>query len=98
MPIFSSKGGASSKAFGFTSGISFEFLQAEGGSVSYDGNFKIHSMGTGTFTVNALGTNPTYGARLEQVLIIAGGGAGGFNHGAGGGAGGMRFQNSVAVT
>ena len=83
---------------GFGGGApTFEFLQATGGTVSYDGNFKIHSMSTGTFTVTALGTNPTYGARLEQVLIIAGGGSGGYNHGAGGGAGGMRFQNSVAV-
>ena len=69
---------------GFGGGApTFEFLQATGGSVSYDGNFKIHNMSTENFVVNALGTNSTYGSRVEQVLIVAGGGRGGQNHGGG---------------
>jgi hypothetical protein len=65
------------------------FITATGGTVSEDGNFKVHTFtGPGTFTVCSLGSGPT-GAKVDYV-VIAGGGASGYDGGGGGGAGGYR--------
>jgi hypothetical protein len=72
------------------------FITASGGSITTDGNFKIHTFtSTGTFTV----TNPgnSLGSDAIEVLIVAGGGGGGslnVNYSGGGGAGGVLYYGS----
>jgi hypothetical protein len=62
-------------------------MAATGGTVTYDGNFKIHTFTTsGTFTVSTAAT----GANTATVLAVAGGGSGG-STGCGGGAGGLLY-------
>jgi hypothetical protein len=71
------------------------FLVATGGTITTDGNFKIHTFtGDGTFTVSsaaicAANNNIDY-------LVIAGGGGGSGGFSGGGGAGGYRFSNGSA--
>ena len=63
------------------------FITATGGTITTDGNFKVHSFtGPGTFTVCSVG-NPA-GSDTIQTLVVAGGGGGGDDYGGGGGAGG----------
>ena len=72
------------------------FVVATGGTVSFDGNDKIHTFtGPGTFCVSK--TADCAADNVVDYLVVAGGGAGGhnctgFNSGGGGGAGGMRFS------
>jgi hypothetical protein len=80
-----------------------KFMQATGGTVTTDGDYKIHSFTTsGTFTISALGTDPTDGDKV-QYLIVGGGGSGGsagfseFGAG-GGGAGGLLTATGRTVT
>ena len=74
----------------FTTGGS-NFVQATGGTITEDGDFKVHTFtGPGTFTVNSTG-NPCGGTTIEY-LVVAGGGGGGADLGAGGGAGGFRHN------
>ena len=63
------------------------FISATGGTITTDGNFKVHTFtSTGTFEI-ASGTGDV------EYLVVAGGGGGGqtntFNAGGGGGAGGF---------
>lgn len=77
-------------------------MVATGGNVLYDhpadnGTWRVHAFtGSGTFTVNSVGSMPTV-----QVLIVAGGGSGastiGQHKGGGGGAGGLVFYPNVTV-
>lgn len=72
------------------------FMAAAGGTITYDGNYKIH-----TFT-----SNSTFNVSIPgdaEVLLIAGGGGGGSNFdgyygGGGGGAGGYIHLNSRAFS
>jgi len=68
------------------------FITATGGTVTTDGNFKIHTFtGPGTFTVCEVGNNPS--SNVVDYLVIAGGGGG--KHGGGaeaGGGGGLLRQ------
>ena len=74
------------------------FLTATGGTTSTSGDYKYHVFtSNGTFTVSALGTDSTYGNKVDY-LIVAGGGGGGGHVGSGGGAGGMRSTNSQDIT
>ena len=74
------------------------FTVATGGTITEDGDFKIHTFtGPGTFTVTQLGnspSNPLGGPNNVDYLVVAGGGAGGGggtpHGGSGGGAGGHR--------
>jgi hypothetical protein len=67
-------------------------------TITTDGNFKVVKFtGAGEFIVNTVGTDPTYGAAVDY-LIIAGGASGGRGSGAGGGAGGVIDSTGVAVT
>jgi hypothetical protein len=72
------------------------FIAATGGTVTTDGNFKIHVfIGDGCFSVSQLGnapTVPTGGPSNVDYLVVAGGGsaAAGQAVGGGGGAGGYR--------
>ena len=75
--------------------------EASGGTVTTSGDYKIHTFtSSGSFVVSTPGV-------LSDVLIVAGGGAGGWgfawtssepNTGGGGGAGGLKHLTNVAVT
>lgn len=61
-------------------------LNATGGTISYSGNYKIHTFtGVGTSSFNIL-----QGSGSVEYLIVAGGGGGGGRSSGGGGAGGLR--------
>jgi hypothetical protein len=69
------------------------FISATGGTVTIDGNFKVHSFtGPGTFTVCSVGN--AAGSNTVDYMVVAGGGSGGScvsaTSGGGGGAGGYR--------
>jgi|TARA_R100001463_G_scaffold113617_1_gene168725 hypothetical protein len=72
------------------------FVSASGGSVSSDGNFKVHTFtGPGTFTVNCISNVPAN--NTLSYLVVAGGGGAGGDQGGGGGAGGFReFKSDTA--
>jgi hypothetical protein len=66
------------------------FIIATGGTITTDGDFKIHSFtGDGCFVVSSIG-NPVGGPNSVDYLVVAGGGSGGTYYGGGGGAGGHR--------
>jgi hypothetical protein len=75
------------------------FMNATGGSISYSGNYKIHTFtSSGTFTVTQTGANSNV-----EYLVVAGGAGGGYGSGGasgrgggGGGAGGM-FWGTATV-
>ena len=78
--------------------ISYINATTSGASVATSGNYKIASFnGTGSFTVNSLGSDVTEGSVVDY-LVVAGGGGGGQTGGAGGGAGGMKSGTGQAVT
>ncbi len=73
-----------------------EFIEATGGTITEDGNYKVHTFtGPGTFTVCAVGNSS--GSTTVDYLVVAGGAGGGGGNtgsvhgGAGGGAGGLRY-------
>jgi hypothetical protein len=75
------------------------FLSATGGTVTTDGNYKIHTFtSNGTFEITSLG-NPDNNI---EYLIVGGGGAGGgssyFDNGGGGGGGGVLRGNTTSAT
>lgn len=68
-------------------GIREQYISASGGTITYDGDYTIHTFtSNGTFTVTS-GWDTTYGDKVEY-LIVAGGSGGGGNVGGGGGGGG----------
>ena len=75
-----------------------KFYEATGGTVTTDGNYKVHSFtSSGTFSVSVVPVDPS-SAELDY-LIIAGGASGGANSGSGGGAGGRLFlENYTGIT
>ena len=81
---------------GNTSDIAKTYMVATGGTITEDGNFKVHTFtGPGTFTVSSEAECSS--DNVVDYQVVAGGGAGGsnptgFNSGGGGGAGGMRFS------
>lgn len=66
-----------------------QFIRATGGSITLDGDYKIHTFtttGTSSFQIISTGTIPN---NSLQYLVVAGGGGGGIGHTAdGGGSGG----------
>ncbi|MFZ2300226.1 MAG: LamG domain-containing protein [Candidatus Moraniibacteriota bacterium] len=67
-------------------------LSATGGTITTDGNYKVHTFtSSGTFTV-------TSGSGDVEYLVVAGGGGGGQTIGGGGGAGGYLTATGFAVT
>jgi cysteine-rich repeat protein len=73
--------------------IESQGCSATGGTVTQDGNYKIHTFtSSGTFTVT--------GSCNAEVLVVAGGGSGGGGHyvGGGGGAGGLIYNSSFPLT
>ena len=73
------------------------FVAATGGTVTTDGNFKIHTFtGDGCFVVSDAGN--VAGSNSVDYLVVAGGGGGGGtpgNAGGGGGAGGFRYSSTT---
>lgn len=68
------------------------FIVATGGTITTDGNFKVHTFNSsGTFTVTA-------GCANVEYLVVAGGGGGSAALGGGGGAGGFLYNASYAVS
>ena len=75
-----------------TTGLVPAFVAATGGTVTTDGDFKIHVFtGPGTFCVSCAGNSA--GANTVDYIVTAGGGGGGRT--AAGGAGGLRFASST---
>ena len=68
-------------------------ISATGGTITTDGNYKIHSF-TNTGNTNFVVT----GSGTVEYLVIAGGGGGGSANTGGGGAGGYRTASGFAVT
>jgi hypothetical protein len=67
-----------------------EFMLATGGTITTDGDYKVHTFNSsGTFTPT-VGSNATYGAKVWYVMV-AGGGGGGATAGYPGGGGGSRW-------
>ncbi len=65
------------------------FITATGGTITTDGDFKIHTFtGPGTFTVSSLSCAPAN--NFVDYAVTAGGAGGGSRHGGGGGGGGYR--------
>jgi hypothetical protein len=76
-----------------------KFVTATGGTITTDGDFKVHSFtGDGNFVVSCAG-NPV-GSDSVDYLVVAGGGGGGMDNGGGGGAGGYRtsFPGGTKIT
>jgi hypothetical protein len=70
-----------------------EFVIATGGTITEDGNFKIHTFtGPGTFAVTKVACSAPNNA--VNYLVVAGGGGSARDNAGGGGAGGMRFFGS----
>jgi len=67
---------------------------ATGGTVTYSGNYKIHTFLTSS-TLNIIDAPP---AATIEYLVIAGGGGGGSDMGGGGGAGGYLTASSIFVS
>jgi hypothetical protein len=80
----------------FPKPASAAFIQATGGTVTEDGNYKVHTFtGDGCFVVTCAGDGSTIAPSVVDYLVVAGGAGGGFaddfnGGGAGGGAGGFR--------
>ena len=70
-----------------------EFIVATGGTITCDGDFKVHTFtGPGTFTVCSVG-NPLGSTTVDYLVVAGGGGSGAAENGCGaggGGAGGFR--------
>jgi len=67
------------------------FVAATGGTITTDGDYKIHTFtSSGTFTVTDAGSPTT--SNSVDYLVVAGGGGSGSYFGAAGGAGGFRYS------
>jgi hypothetical protein len=90
-----SSGAISIQNFYGTSNISF--ISATGGTVTTDGNYKVHTFtGNGSFVVSSVGSGDPE-SDLVDVLCVGGGGGGGAR-GGGGGAGGHSYSTGLTVT
>jgi hypothetical protein len=69
------------------------FIQATGGTITEDGDFKIHTFtGPGTFQIQSTAPGPSGNPNALEYLVVAGGGGGASSCiGGAGGAGGFRF-------
>lgn len=94
-------GNTADRAFSIT--VQPAFISATGGTVNTDGDYRYHTFNSpGTFTVNNIGADPTFGDKIRYLIVAGGGGGAGFGSqgpgfpgdgnfgsGGGGGAGGM---------
>ena len=73
------------------------YTSATGGTITTDGNFKVHTFnGSGVFTPT-IGNAATVGDTVD-VLVVAGGASGGSDLGGGGGAGGLIYNTGFSVS
>jgi len=88
-----------STATTFTTAMTFvTFIEATGGTVTTDGDYKVHTFtANGTFTVTTVGSGSGE-SNTVQYLVVAGGGGGGTSIGGAGGAGGYRTATGFTVT
>ena len=79
---------------GWTTLNVLSFISATGGTITYSGNYAIHTFNSsGTFTVTTVPSGSTV-----EYLLIGGGGSGGGSTGGGGGAGGYLTNASLSVS
>ena len=75
-----------------------QFMSASGGTETTDGDFKVHTFtSSSNFVVDILGSDSTYGDKVEY-LVVGSGGGGGTTHAGGGGAGGYRHNSAYDFT
>jgi len=75
----------------------FVAMTATGGTISYSGDYKIHTFNSdATFCVSSLSNNPTYN-KVDYIVVAGGGGNGVGSGGGGGGAGGVRASSGTAT-
>jgi hypothetical protein len=94
MPVLSTVGAASLRAFGAfgLQGSAASFIAATGGSVTTSGNYKYHTFtSSGTLSVTAAPAG-----KYIDVLLVGGGGASGGNL-SGGGGGGVIINEGVEI-
>jgi hypothetical protein len=73
------------------------FIQATGGTITTDGDYKIHSFtGDGCFVVTQAGLGTACQPSIVDYVVVAGGGGGSHSYGGGGGAGGFREAKAAA--
>ena len=71
-------------------GVADEFIEASGGTVTTDGDWKVHTFtGSGTFSVTQVANSTPNAPNNVYYMVIAGAGGGGSHVGGGGGAGGL---------
>jgi hypothetical protein len=84
MPLYSTRGAASAKAFGFA-GAGLTYIEATGGTVTTSGDFKVHKFTTGgSFVVSKISKEPAASGFGVRYLVVAGGGGGGGTNSRGG--------------
>ena len=100
MPILGSFGAGAARGFGETSGAAKGLINATGGTITCDGDYRIHTFtGPGTFCVACICACVPAGNRKIDYLILGGGGAGGTSgRSGGGGAGGFRESHEVPIS
>lgn len=74
------------------------FMNATGGTITYDGDYKTHSYSSSsTFNVTTVGNSA--GSNTVEVMVCAGGGGGGpYSFAGGGGGGGVIYDTSYTVS
>ena len=102
MPFLQTRGGGSAlgfKSLGGGGGLE-EWIDANGGTVSYSGDYKIHtfSYNGGSAQTLSVTNSPSDGSGFLEIFLLAGGGGGGGRAGAGGGAGGVVWRRAQNIT
>lgn len=101
MPFLQTRGGGSALGFKSVSGASNEkWINATGGTVSYSGDYKIHTFqynGGSQQTLSVI-DSPSDGSGFLEIFLLAGGGGGGGRAGAGGGAGGVVWRRAQTIS
>ena len=97
MPVLSTVGAASLRAFGAfgLKGSAASFIAATGGSVTTSGNYKYHTFtSSDTFSISAFPS----GKYVDFLLVGGGGGGGVAANGTGGGGGGVVIKTSETLS
>lgn len=95
MPLNSTRGGGSSKGFGFTAGAASIYISATGGTITESGNYRIHTFSSpGSFSVSK---TPDPSVANVDYLVIAGAG-GNAPSGRGTSAGGFRESYNATTS
>ena len=101
MPFLQTLGGGSASGFKTSGGGGAEeWIDANGGTISYSGDYKIHTFNHngGSAQTLTITNSPSDGSGFLEILMIGGGGGGGGRAGAGGGAGGVVWRRAQNIT